>query len=95
VAVEPDAGPQTDAQPDRDDRPSGTLQVHPSTGPDHEALTDVAFASKGKHTTKAVPKVDRVQVDVHSKGQASRSQESQPQPGLPVKGVGGGWFGAK
>ena len=41
-----------------------------------EAPADTAFPSQGNHATKVAPEVDRIQVDVNSKGQAIGRQNS-------------------
>jgi hypothetical protein len=89
VRIQPDAGPEADAQPDRPYRLAGALEIRAPTCPDEEAATDPALAPNGKHPTKAVPKVDRVQVEVHSKGQATGRQEGKAQPSLSWQGVFG------
>jgi hypothetical protein len=89
VRIEPDAGPEAYTQPDRPHRLTGALEIRAPACPDEEAATDSALAPNGKHPTKAVPKVDRVQVEVHSKGQAIGRQDGKAQPSLSWQGVFG------
>ena len=53
------------------------LQAPADSAPHHETRTQALFAPKGDHATKAVPEVDRVQVHIHSKGQAIGRQHGE------------------
>ena len=46
----------------------------------------MCLSPDGEYAAKVAPEVDRVQVEVHSKGQASARQERKPEPGLQLKG---------
>ena len=46
----------------------------------------MSLAPKGEHPTKVAHEVDRVQVEVHSKGHAIGRQHGQPHPRLSRQG---------
>ncbi|MBN9324311.1 MAG: hypothetical protein J0H24_20595, partial [Delftia acidovorans] len=58
-------------------------QVPPHPGPDLDPGTESPFAPGRQHPTKVAHQVDRIQVQVHSKGQAIGRQHRQSHPGLP------------
>ena len=70
---------------DRPPNPAIHLEVPPHTATDRQFFTQAAFTAKGDHSTKAAPKVDRVQVHVHSKGQAIGGFHGNPGPALPLE----------
>jgi hypothetical protein len=86
VSVQPEAGTNRDAQSNGTHGIARPNQAPSHTRTDGEALAEHGLPPERTHPTKAARKVDPVQVEVYSKGQAIDRQHRKAQSHLPGQG---------